>query len=100
MPRYLIERTVPGAHRMSTAERRAAANKSRDVLDHLGTDIQWQQSFITEDRITCVYIASDPEIIRRHARLSGIPADQIHEITIGMDPTTAEPRQPAAIAAG
>lgn len=89
MPRYLIERNVPGAHAMSQEELNAASEKSCDVLGELGADIQWQESFITEDRITCVYIARDPEIIREHARRSGIPAHQIHAIEARIDPTTA-----------
>jgi hypothetical protein len=98
MPKYLIERALPGVHRLSGEEIHAAANKSCDVLEHLGPDIQWQQSFITEDKITCVYIARDEEIIRKHARLSGFPADSIQPVVAGMDPTTAEPRKTPAAA--
>lgn len=100
MPKYLIERNVPGVHRLSGEELHAAANKSCDVLEHLGPDIQWQQSIITEDRITCVYIARDEQIVRKHARLSGFPADSIQRIVGGMDPTTAEPREMAAVGTG
>lgn len=99
MPRFLIERNVPGVHKLSGKDLHEAANKSCEVLEHLGPDIQWQQSFITEDRITCVYIARDEEIIRKHARLSGFPADAVRRIAGGMDPTTAEPRMAAGVGA-
>lgn len=100
MPKFLIERTIPGAHELSGSELYGAAKKSCEVLDHLGGDIQWQQSFITEDRITCIYIARDEEIIRNHARLSGFPADAVHRITGGIDPTTAEPAKMTATGTG
>lgn len=93
MPKYLIERDMPGAHKLSEEQLREAARKSRDVLDHLGTGIQWQRSYVTEDRITCIYIAEDEEIIRKHARIGKIPADRIHEIKTIIDPTTAEPKK-------
>ncbi|MGH7506677.1 MAG: DUF4242 domain-containing protein [Longimicrobiales bacterium] len=92
MPKYLIERNVPGVHEMSGEQMYLAANKSCDVLDRLGTDIQWVKSFVTEDRLTCVYIARDEEIVREHARISGFPADAIHEIATEIGPVTAEPR--------
>ena len=100
MPKYLIERTVPGVHKLSGAELHMAANKSCDALEHLGPDIQWQESFVTEDRITCIYIARDEEIVREHAELSGFPADAIHRIAERIDPTTAEPRVMAGVETG
>ncbi|MGH7657471.1 MAG: DUF4242 domain-containing protein [Gemmatimonadales bacterium] len=93
MPRYLIERNVPGAHNMSAEELHSAANQSCDVLDQLGSDIEWEQSFITEDRITCVYVARDEDMVREHAGLSGFPANRIQEIRNGISPATAEPRK-------
>lgn len=96
MPKYLIERTVPGAHEMSPEELREAATKSCGALAELGTDIQWQQSYVSEDRITCVYIARDPDLVREHARRSGFPADAIHEVAAIFDPATAETRRSAA----
>jgi hypothetical protein len=98
MQKYLIERNVPGAHEMSPEELRSAAGKSCEVLRDLGTGIQWQQSFVTEDKITCVYLANNEEIIREHARISGFPANAIHEVKGMMDPTTGAPRQAAAAA--
>ncbi|HET9947429.1 MAG TPA: DUF4242 domain-containing protein [Longimicrobiales bacterium] len=96
MPRYLIERNVPGAHHMSPEELHRAANVSCDALDELAPDVQWQQSYITEDKITCVYVARDEGGVREHARISGFPADTIREIVEEIGPGTAEPRQPAA----
>lgn len=90
MPRYLIERNVPGAHTMSPDELHEGAGKSCQVLADLGSDIQWQQSFVSEDKITCIYIARDAEIVREHARRSGFPAQVIREVVARMDPTTAE----------
>ena len=100
MPKFLIERTGPGVHELSGRDLQGAAGKSCEVLAHHGSHIQWLQSFITEDRITCIYIARDEEIIRNHARLSGFPADTIRRITGGIDPTTAEPRETVAVDAG
>lgn len=90
MPRYLIERNMPGAHEMSPEELREGARKSRKVLDQLGSGIQWQHSYISEDTVTCVFIADDVDSIREHARLSGFPADLIRRVDAMMDPTTAE----------
>lgn len=100
MPKYLIERTVPGAHEMTPEELREAANTSCDVLDDLAPHIQWQQSFVSEDRITCLYIARDADVVREHAECSGFPADHIREVVAGFDPTTAEPRRAAAASGG
>lgn len=92
MPRYLIERTVPGAHTLTPEQLHAISNRSCDVLDELGTAIQWQQSFVTEDRITCVYIARDADLVREHARRGDFPADRVSQIVCEISPTTAEPR--------
>jgi hypothetical protein len=94
MPKYLIERELPGAGRLSRPELQAISRKSCDVLQALGPDIQWVQSYVTDDRIYCVYISPDPEMILEHARCGGFPANRISEVRAGIDPTTAE-MQPA-----
>lgn len=99
MPKYLIERHVPGAHEMTPEELHVAANKSCDALDYLGPDVVWQQSFVTKDTINCVYVGRDEKIIREHARISGFPADRIQVIEHEIGPATAEPRQPAPVTA-
>jgi hypothetical protein len=97
MPKYLIERHVPGAHEMSPEELHVAANKSCDVLDFLGPDVSWQQSFVTRDTINCVYVGSDERIVREHARMSGFPISRMQVIEREISPATAEPRQPAPV---
>lgn len=90
MPKFIIEREIPNAGALTSDERRQIAQRSCAVLQHLGPSIQWVQSYITEDKITCVYIAPDAELIREHARLGGFPADRVLEITAIIDPATAE----------
>lgn len=90
MPRYVIERELPGAGQLSGAELRAISRKSCEVLQALGPDIQWVQSFVTGDKIYCVYVAPDAEIIREHARCGGFPANTISAVRAVIDPTTAE----------
>lgn len=90
MPKYVIERDVPNAAALSLEEMRSIAGRSCEVLRQLGPSIQWVQSFVTEDKITCVYIAPNPELIREHARRGGLPADRILEVVRVIDPTTAE----------
>jgi hypothetical protein len=90
MPKYIIERDVPNAGALGAAELQAIAQRSCGVLGELGPSIQWVQSYVTEDRITCVYIAPDAELIREHARRGGFPADRILEVAAVIDPTTAE----------
>ncbi|HYC51646.1 MAG TPA: DUF4242 domain-containing protein [Gemmatimonadaceae bacterium] len=90
MPKYVIERELPGAGKLSPAELRDIARKSCEVLQALGPDIQWVQSYVTADKIYCVYIAPDADIIREHARCGGFPANRISEVRAGIDPTTAE----------
>lgn len=91
MPRYVIERELAGAGQLSASELRAIARKSCEVLQALGPDIQWVQSYVTEDTIYCVYIAPDADIIREHARCGGFPANRISEVRALIDPTTGEP---------
>ena len=96
MPKFIIERDVPDAAALSQAEVRLIAQRSCEVLRQLGPSIQWVQSFVTEDKITCVYIAPNPELIREHARLGGFPADRVLEVAAIIDPTTAESSELAA----
>ena len=90
MPKYVIERTVPGAGQMDSAALAAIAAKSNAVLRDLGPDIQWLHSYVTDDKITCVYIAANPEIVREHGRCGGFPVDDVLEVQAVIDPTTAE----------
>jgi hypothetical protein len=98
MPKYIIEREIPNAAAISTADMKGIAQKSCSVLKQLGPSIQWVQSYVTEDKITCVYIAPNAEIIREHARLGGFPADRVLEVAMIIDPTTAESNELAATA--
>lgn len=90
MPKYLIEREVPGADKLSADELRTISQKSCTVLNALGPSIQWVESYVTGDKITCIYIAPNEEIIREHARQGGFPADRISEVRAVIDPSTAE----------
>lgn len=90
MPKYLIERTVPGAGQMNAGELAAIAGESNKVLRDLGPDIQWVHSYVTDDKITCVYLAASEEIIREHGRCGGFPVDAMYEVRAVIDPTTAE----------
>lgn len=93
MPKYVIERNIPKAGQWTAQEQQAVASKSCQVLRELGPDIQWVQSFVTEDKLFCIYIAPNPELIREHARRGGFPADAIREVKQIIDPTTQEPRR-------
>ena len=99
MPKYLIEREVPNAATISAADLKGIAQRSCAVLQQLGPSIQWVQSFVTEDKITCVYIAPSGEIIREHARLGGFPADRVLEVATVIDPTTTESHELAVVGA-
>jgi hypothetical protein len=90
MPRFIIEREIPDVAALSPSELKAIAQRSCAVLRQLGPDIQWVQSFVTEDKITCVYLAPSAELVREHARLGGFPADRVLEVSAVIDPTTAE----------
>jgi hypothetical protein len=90
MPKYIIEREIPDAAAMSAADLRALAQRSCAVLRDLGPGIQWVQSFVTEDKITCVYLAENAELIREHARRGGFPADRVLEVATVIDPATSE----------
>ena len=90
MPKYVIEREIPNAGRLSTQELQAISQKSCGVLRNLGPQIQWIQSYVTDDKIYCVYIAPDEEMVREHAQQGGFPANRISEVRGVIDPTTAE----------
>ncbi len=90
MPKYLIERQIPGAGDLSAQELQSISQKSVGVLHQMGPQIQWVQSYVTADTIHCVYIAPNEEMVREHARLGGFPANRIFNITSVIDPTTAE----------
>ena len=90
MPKYIIERIVPDAGKLSNEELMAISQKSCNVLSKMGPGIQWVQSYVTDDRIYCTYIAPNVEILQEHARQGGFPADHIEEIKTLIDPTTAE----------
>ncbi len=89
MPKYLIEREIPGAAKMSASDLRAISQRSCAVIRNLGPDVQWVESFVTDDKVYCIYIASDAEIIRKHAEQGGFPANRISEIKGIIDPATA-----------
>jgi hypothetical protein len=99
MPRYLIEREIPNAAALSADQLQDISQRSCSVLQQLGPSIQWVQSYVTDDKITCVYIAPNAEIIREHARLGGFPADRVLEVMRTIDPTTAEPSRLATATA-
>ena len=90
MPKYLIEREIPGAGKLSTQELQAISQKSCGVLNQMGPQIQWVQSYITDDKVYCVYIAPNEEMVREHARRGEFPANRVSEIKSVIDPTTAE----------
>ncbi len=89
MPKFVIERDIPGVGKMTTADRQGASKKSNAVLDELGAQIQWVHSYVTDDKIHCVYIAPSEELIQAHAEQSGLPANRVSEVRAIIDPTTA-----------
>ncbi len=90
MPKYVIERELPGAGDLGADELASIAAKSNEVLAGMGGRAQWVQSFVTDDRIICVYVADSPEAIREHGRCGGFPVTNIHRVVQVIDPTTAE----------
>lgn len=90
MPKYVIEREVPGAGKLTAAELQGLSQKSCSVLQKLGPQIQWVESYVADDKIYCVYIAPNAEMIREHAQQGGFPANRISEVRRMIDPTTAE----------
>jgi hypothetical protein len=89
MPQYVIEREIPGAGSLSDAELQAVARKSVGVLKELGPDIKWLHSYVTGDKVYCVYVAPDEETIREHARRGGFPANRVSAVRRMIDPDTA-----------
>jgi Protein of unknown function (DUF4242) len=92
MPKYIIEREIPGAGKLSSQELQAISQKSCGVLAQMGPAIQWVHSYVTDDKVYCVYIAPSESMLREHARQGGFPANRISEVTSVIDPTTAEAR--------
>ena len=90
MPKYVIEREIPGAGNLSPQELQAISQTSCGVLQKMGPQIQWLQSYVTGDKIYCIYIAPNEELIREHASQGGFPANRISEVKTIIDPTTAE----------
>jgi hypothetical protein len=90
MPKYVIERELPGAGKLTPEELRAISQKSCGVLRSLGPQIQWVQSYVTDDKIYCIYIAPSEEAVREHARQGGFPANAVMQVRAIIDPTTAE----------
>lgn len=91
MPKYIIEREIPGAGKLSPDELRGISQKSCNVLRALGPEIQWLESFVANDKLYCVYIAPSVDLVRKHATQGGFPANRIEEVKTVIDPTTAEP---------
>jgi hypothetical protein len=90
MPKYVIEREIPGAGKLSGNELQGIAQKSCSVLRNLGPEIQWVESFVTADKVYCIYIAPNEQLIREHAQQGGFPANSISEVKKMIDPTTSE----------
>lgn len=90
MPKYVIERVIPKVGQLTATELRDASAKSCRVLQDLGPRIQWVQSHVTPNKIYCLYLAPDPELIREHAVRAGLPADSVQEVMATIDPTTGE----------
>lgn len=90
MPKFVIEREIPGAGKWSPEELRAVSEKSVGVLKALGVDIQWVHSYVIDDKVYCIYNAPDDALILEHARCAGFPADRISQVRAIIDPTTAE----------
>jgi len=92
MPKYVIERDIPGAGNLSAEQLQGVSQKSCSVLRNLGPEIQWVHSYVTGDKIYCIYIAPSEELIRQHAQQGGFPANRISEVKTVIDPTTSEKR--------
>ncbi len=90
MPKYVIEREIPNAGELTPLELQGISQKSCEVLQKLGPQVQWLESFVTDDKIYCVYIAPNEEMIREHARQGGFPANRVSPIRYIINPTTAE----------
>ena len=92
MPKFVIEREIPGAGKLTPEQLHGVADKSCGVLNAMGPHIQWVQSYVTDNKIYCVYIAPDEKTVREHAKRGGFPANSVSEVKTMIDPTTAEKR--------
>ncbi len=90
MPKYMIERELPGAGRLTVAELQALSRKSNKIIAELGPEIRWLTSYVTDDKIYCVYVAPDEDILQEHARCGGFPADTISRVSTVIDPSTGD----------
>jgi hypothetical protein len=90
MPKYVIERIVPGASKMSAEELKGMSLRSCNVLNQLGPQIQWIHSYVTDNKIYCIYVAPNEEMVREHARIGGFPASLVSVVKTIIDPTTSE----------
>jgi hypothetical protein len=90
MPKFVIEREIPGAGKLSPEQLQAISQTSCGVLREMGPQIQWVQSYVTDDKIYCVYIAPDEEAVRKHAQMGGFPANKVSQVRAIIDPTTSE----------
>ena len=90
MPKYVIERNIPGAGKLSAAELHAISQKSCAVLSTMAPKVQWQQSYVTDDKVYCVYIADNEQLVREHAERGGFPVDRVSAVKAIIDPATAE----------
>jgi hypothetical protein len=90
LPKFVIEREIPGAGKLSPEALHAISQKSCGVLHQLGPQVQWVESFVTDDKVYCVYIAPDEAMVRKHAEMGGFPANRISEVRTIIDPTTGE----------
>ena len=90
MPKFVIERSIPGAGAMSPADLHAASQRSCSVLRELGPSVQWLHSYVTADKLYCVYIAPNEALVREHAQRGGFPADRVERVATIIDPTTAD----------
>ena len=90
MPKYVIEREIPGAGNLTAEQLKGISQTSCGVLSNMGPQIQWLQSYVTGDKIYCVYIAPNEEMVREHAKQGGFPANAVNEVKTIIDPTTAE----------
>jgi hypothetical protein len=90
MPKFVIERDIPKAGSLSSEQLRAISQKSCEVLREMGAQIQWVQSYVSDDRVYCIYVAPDEDAVRKHAQQGGFPANRISRIRSVIDPTTAE----------
>jgi len=90
MPKFVIEREIPGAGKMTPEQLKAVSQTSCGVLRTLGPEIQWVESFVTDNKIYCVYIAPDEALVRKHAEMGGFPANSVAQVRTVINPTTAE----------